>query len=59
MIPEGCRPYFIDTIPKELVPSRKANILHFRVIKSPDGKSYIPLFISYETMINIFALLFL
>ena len=57
LMSEGAQIFMIDRIPDEYFPAKEANkgILHLREIESPDGKLYIPLFISYQAMISIFG----
>ncbi|MGN0167070.1 MAG: SseB family protein [Acetatifactor sp.] len=53
----GSKIFMLDAFPETLQPAKEARkgILHLRKIDSPDGHSYIPLFISYKSMINIFG----
>ena len=57
LVSEGAQILLVDSIPDEYVPAKTANkgSFHLRLIESPDGKSYIPLFASYQEMIGIFG----
>lgn len=57
MVKAGCELFCVDELPDELVSAKEAHegVLHFRLINSPDGKEYIPLFASYSSMTGIFG----
>lgn len=57
MIREGCEVFCVDRLPSNLISAREAHegVLHLRMINSPDGKQYIPLFAGFESMTSIFG----
>lgn len=57
MLKSGSKIFLIEKLPEKLKPAKVAHqgIHHLRKIDSPDGRSFIPLFISYSSLVNIFG----
>lgn len=54
----GADIYLLDSLPEKYAPAKAANknVMRFRTIKNPNnGQEYIPLFISYQSMIQVFG----
>jgi len=57
MTEAGSKLHCIDDLPEGMVPAEKpfGGDIHYRMLKAPDGSSFIPLFNSYSTMTGIFG----
>lgn len=57
MLKSGSELFCADELPGDLVSAKETadGLVHFRIINSPDGKAYIPLFCSYSSMTHIFG----
>lgn len=57
MLSNGSKVILTDKMPDGYGPAKEVNrgIMHMRKIDSPDGQSFIPLFTSYQAMVNIFG----
>lgn len=57
MTEAGSKLHCIDNLPEGMVPAGKPcdGEIHYRLLRSPDGSSFIPLFNSYSVMTGIFG----
>lgn len=57
MIEQGSKLALIEDLPEKLVLSEKADkgLIHYRKINTPDGRAFIPLFVSYKNMTKIYG----
>lgn len=57
MLESGSSLICMDSLPADLLPAEEplGEFFHFRTVKAPDGKEYIPLFLPYQAMIQLFG----